>query len=333
MLSVFVWLLFLAFLGLVAFFFVGWPKASETSVYGMTFSRPYAEGDLDLDADAVLKAAIDDLGIRHFRLPVTWKTIQPTTTSTDFGPLDRDIAAITKAGGSVTLAIGEKVPRWPECWGPDWWKALPRDTQQQETLAFIEKVVTRYRETSAVVTWQVENEPNFVYGDCPAPDMAFLKQEVALVRRLDPTRPVASTDSGELSAWISFGKTVDTLGVSVYRVVRNPIIGTLRYIFIPPWFYQRKALFASLFGVKNVYVSEFQMEPWSNIPLTETPMDDQFDTMDIEQMQANFRFAERMNLTPIDFWGVEWWYWMKEKQNHPEFWETAKAFYRKHPSP
>lgn len=329
----FVWAIVIAILLLAAFLFVGWPKVSTGVTYGMTFSRAYAEDDLGLDADAVLKGAIDDLGIRRFRIPVTWNTVEPTPGVYDFGPLDRDIAVVADAGGSVVLAIGEKVPRWPECWAPDWWKALPREEQRQKTLAFIETLVTRYRETPAIVAWQVENEPHFLYGECPIPDMGFLKQEIDLVRRLDSTRPVGTTDSGELSAWLTFGRTVDTLGVSVYRVVKNPLIGTWRYIFIPSWFYERKALLVSLFGVHDIYVSEFQMEPWSDHPLTETSIDDQLSTMNLDQMRKNFGFAERMGITPIDFWGVEWWYWMKETQGHPEFWEEAKIFYREHTSP
>ncbi|MCI0479297.1 beta-galactosidase [Candidatus Uhrbacteria bacterium] len=329
MLPVVLWTLGGTLILLVAFLFVGWPDVRTDVTYGMTFSRAYAEQDLGLDADAVLAAAVDDLGIRRFRIPVTWKTVQPTPDAYDFEELDRDIAKISDAGGTVVLAIGEKVPRWPECWGPDWWKALPREEQRERTLEFLQTIVERYRRTPAIGAWQVENEPHFIYGDCPKPDMLFLRKEIDFVRSLDPTRPVMTTDSGELSAWLTFGKTVDRLGVSVYRVVRNPIIGTWRYVFIPPWFYQRKAMIVSIFGVRGIYVSEFQMEPWSNRPLTETPIEDQFDTMDIGQMRKNFGFAERMGLSPIDFWGVEWWYWMKE-QGHPEFWEEAKAFYRAH---
>lgn len=330
MLTIFLWALGIAILALAAFLFVGWPSVTPNLQVGMTFSRPYARDDLKLDPDAVLAAALDDLGIRRFRIPATWKFVEPTSTQWDFTDLDKDIAAISDRGGTVVLAVGEKLPRWPECWGPDWWKKLPRDEQRMYTLRYIEKVVRRYKDTPAIVEWQVENEPHFVYGDCPAPDLNFLKQEVALVRSLDPTRPVATTDSGELSAWLTFGKTVDKLGISVYRVVRNPLIGTWRYFFIPPWFYERKGMLVSLFGVHDIYVSEFQMEPWSNKPLTDTPIADQMDTMDLKQMQSNFWFAERMHITPVDFWGVEWWYWMKEKQGHPEFWDAAKAFYQNH---
>jgi hypothetical protein len=313
------------------FLFIGGPPPNGTPVeYGMTFSRPYAQGDLGLDPDEVLTAALDDLGIRRFRIAAYWKFIQPQRNTWDFADLDRDILAIGDRKGTITLAIGRKLPRWPECWEPDWWKHLSPSEQQAENLNYLQTVVERYRENPAITAWQVENEPHFEYGDCGKTDPAFLKQEIDLVRRLDPTRPVYTTDSGELSLWTTFGTDVNRLGVSVYRVVRNPTFGTWRYVFLPPSFYRRKAELLRPFGVQDIYVSEFQMEPWSNKALLETPVDEQFKTFDLKQMKANVDYASNMGLSPVDFWGVEWWYWMKTKQNHPEFWEEAKGIFR-HP--
>ncbi|MBU1032972.1 MAG: beta-galactosidase [Patescibacteria group bacterium] len=314
---------------ILGFLFLGFVSVDTNAEYGVTFSRYYAQDELGLNADDVLAEALDDLGIRRFRLGAYWKFLEPQPDEWNFGELDRDIKAVGDRGGKVVLAVGEKLPHWPECWTPDWWKNLPRDLQQPLTLKYIETVVRRYKDNPTIIAWQIENEPHFSYGDCLVPDPFFIRQEVGLVRTLDPDRPVVTTDSGELSLWITFGTLVDKLGVSTYRVVKMSNGWIFRYSFMPPYFYQRKAMLAKMFGVKNVYVSEFQMEPWSNIPLTETPIDEQLKTMDIEQMQSNFLFAEQMHLSPIDFWGMEWWYWMKEKKNHPEFWEEAKSFYQR----
>ena len=180
---------------------------------------------------------------------------------------------------------------------------LPLDRQRPLTLAYLETVVSRYRKNPTVVAWQVENEPYFRYGDCPAPDHGFIKQEISLIRRLDPSRKIFTTDSGELSLWMTLGSSVDTLGVSVYRVVRNPLFGdwNFTYWWIPPYFYQRKATLVRLFGVKEIYVSEFQMEPWSHRALRETPLRDQLRTMDAARMKSHFSFAERMGVSAIDF--------------------------------
>ena len=319
----------IAFVGV--FLFVGWPTKTPNVTYGMTFSRPYAE-ELGLNPDHVLTVALDEVGIRRFRMSAYWTLIEPTEGQWDFTTLDRDIAEVGKRGGKVVLAIGEKLPRWPECWNPDWWKRLQREDQRQKTLRYLETVVTRYRNNPAILAWQVENEPHFQYGDCPTPDYLFIQRETQFVHGLDPSREIYTTDSGELSSWLTLGVFVDKLGISVYRVVRNPIIGNFnfQYWFVPPYLYKRKSILLRLFGVKEIYVSEFQMEPWSNKALLETPVDDQLSSMDIGQMRANFSFAERMGIQAIDFWGIEWWVWMKDKSGHPEFLDEAKRFWDTH---
>jgi hypothetical protein len=319
----------LAFAG--AFLFIGWPSVTPGTEYGTTFSRPYAR-ELGLDPDRTLEVALDDIGIRRFRIPAYWGLLESKEGIWDFSELDKDIAEIGKRNGKVILAIGEKLPRWPECWGPEWWKKLPRDQQRKFTLKYLETIVTHERNNPTIVAWQIENEPLFSYGDCPAPDAKFLEQETFFVRGLDPTREITTTDSGELSFWTSFGSSIDRLGVSVYRVVRNPFWGNfnIRYWFIPPYFYERKAMLLKPFGVKDIYVSEFQMEPWSNKKLTETPVADQLSSIDIGQFKSNFSFAERMGVPAVDFWGFEWWEWMRERQGHPEFIDAARRFFQSH---
>lgn len=304
------------------------PPADAKVEYGMTFSRPYAQNDLGVDPDAVLTSALDELHIRQFRIGAYWKYIEPTQGTFDFKDLDKDIEAIRARNGTVMLAIGQKAPRWPECWQPDWWNRLEPSEQREATLTMIKIVVERYRGNSSVIAWQIENEPHFEYGECGKTDPKLHQEEVALVRQLDPTRPITTTDSGELSLWLGFGKIVDRLGVSVYRVVRNPLFGTWRYFFLPPSFYRHKADLLSVFGVPSTYVSEFQMEPWNNKPLLETEIGDQLKTFDLKQMKANIAYARMMGLSPVDFWGVEWWYWMKTTQGHPEFWEEAKGIWQ-----
>jgi len=321
--------LVLAFIG--GFLFIGWPSKTQNVEYGMTFSRPYAE-ELGVDPDETLRVALDDVGIRQFRLSAYWNDLEPKEGIWDFAALDKDIAEIGKRGGKVILAVGNKLPRWPECWHPDWFKGLPKDVQRQKTLRYIEQVVTHYRNDPTILAWQVENEPHFAYGDCPAPEYLFIQQEAEFVKGLDSTRQIRTTDSGELSTWISLGVFVDRLGISVYRVVRNPAFGGFNwhYWFLPPYFYLRKAILVRPFGVKDIYVSEFQMEPWSNRSLPETPIKDQLSSMDISQMRSNFSFAERMGIHEIDFWGIEWWVWMKQ-HGQPEFLDEAVNFWKNHP--
>jgi hypothetical protein len=112
----------------------------------------------------------------------------------------------------------------------------------------------------------------------------------------------------------------------LYRAVTNPWFGVIDYWFIPPWAYARKAWLASLF-VRPIFVSEFQMEPWSDHLLQNTSLEDQYRTLSIEQMRKNFTYAKQVDMPAVDFWGVEWWLWMRDRHGNAEFWNEAKKFF------
>ena len=100
--------------------------------------------------------------------------------------------------------MGMKSPRWPECHIPAWANDLDKEKQQAKILNLIEKIILRYRDSSMIKYWQVENEPFFPFGDCPWRDRKFLKKEIELVKQLDAQkRPVIISDSGEGSLWIA----------------------------------------------------------------------------------------------------------------------------------
>jgi hypothetical protein len=292
---------------------------------GVTFSRPYAE-DLGVSPDEALIASLDELGVRHFRIPAYWNLLQPSKYTWDWEWLDRDLNAIAEREGSVTLAIGHKLPRWPECWSPTWVYGYSEAELEEAVKYYLKEVVTRYKDHPAVTSWQVENEPNFPFGICPEIRKDFIDEEIAYVRELDHTKPIATTDSGELTLW-GLGNKVQHLGFSVYRVVKSPV-GIFRYWFVPPQLYLRKSQVAKLFyGTEKIYVSEFQMEPWVDTTIPEATLDEQYKTFDLKQMQNNIAYAKKMGVPRIDFWGVEWWYYMKVTHDTPEFWEEAKNLF------
>lgn len=302
---------------------IGGKNAQEP---GVTFSRPYAE-QFKMDPDEVLTATLDDLGVRRFRIPAYWSLLQPTEGQWDWAWLDRDLDNIAQRNGTVVLAIGEKLPRWPECWIPDWALKLPQADREAALKEYLRQVVSRYQNHPAVKGWQLENEIEFPFGTCPERRESLYDEEVQLVRELDQTKPIATTDSGELSFW-SLGGKVDRLGVSVYRVVVSPL-GIFTYWFIPPQFYLRKSqVMGWIWNFRNTYISEFQMEPWTKrATLLETPIDEQMETFDIKQMSDNISFAQKSGFSTIDYWGVEWWYWMMKTQDKPEFWEMARLIF------
>lgn len=319
----------LLLLALFLFLWIGLAKPTDHPTFGITWSHTYAES-LGIDPYIGLQASLNDFGVRIVRLPAYWTDIEPKRGTHRWTTLDRQMDLLSRVGAKAYLVVGRKQPRWPEFWTPEWVKSLDQREQERVQLAYVRAVVERYKNHPALGKWQVENEPGFGFGfgTEELQDRSFVAQEIALVKQLDPIHPVYTTESGELSTWTSFRKSVDTVGISTYRVVTSPLFGVIRYWFVPPYLYARKALLAKPW-MPNIFVSEFQMEPWADTDLTRLTPEEQFITFDSKQMEKNFAFAERMQLSPVLFWGAEWWYWMKTK-GHPEFWDMAKAFFAKH---
>ncbi len=173
---------------------------SEKANLGVTFSLRYAQ-DIGLDWKEAYLAMINDLGVKKVRIPAYWDLIEKEEGEYDFSDLDWQLEEANKNNVEVILAVGQKVPRWPECFIPQW--ANENDEKRKEKLiSFIEKTVFRYKDNPAVSIWQVENEPFLEFGICPALDTDLLDKEIETVKRIDPKKGIMITDSGELSIWI-----------------------------------------------------------------------------------------------------------------------------------
>jgi hypothetical protein len=295
-------------------------------VLGATYSKHYAE-QLDLDWQEAFTASLDDLGIRSWRIPAYWDDLEPEPGIYDFSSTDWLVDQVAKRRGRVILAVGRKLPRWPECHAPAWTENLPEEIVRQRLLDFVEATVTRYRNQSVVVAWQVENEPFFPFGECPDADAGFLRQEIDLVRSLD-NRPVMITESGELSTWVRAANLADTLGISTYRVVWSRWVGYF-YWPITPNIYRRRAQTVRTL-VSETIISELQAEPWVQEPIETVPIEDQIKIMDPDRLRSNVTFARRVGFPEAYLWGVEWWYWLKQN-DYPEMWAAAKRIFRDSP--
>jgi hypothetical protein len=245
-----------------------------------------------------------------------------------FDDLDWQITQAKEHGAEVMLAIGMKSPRWPECHIPSWASDIGKEKQQAAILKYLEAMVLRYRDSEAITSWQVENEPFFIFGECPWVDKEFLKKEVALIKSLDPEhRPIVLAESGEGFFWLKVADIGDVVGVTMYKKVwMSQLKSYLTYPF-PPIFYHRKAEIVKKLTGKEVICVELQAEPWGPKLLYDVPLEEQKKTMNLEQFKFNVSFAENTGLKEFYLWGAEWWYWMKEKQNQPEIWEEAKTLF------
>ena len=305
---------------------------NSTIEYGVTFSYPYAKS-LGLDWKAAYLAILDDLKPKRVRLSAYWDEVENTQNQFDFNndpqnqsELNFQVNQAGRRGVKIVLALGRRLPRWPECHDPSWIGKLSADELQTAQLSYMEAVVRQYQNDPNIIAWQVENEPFLsTFGICPALDTNFLDTEIALVKKLDPSRPVIVTDSGELSFWFHSGGRGDIFGTTLYRYVFSDVFKRYWTNHIPALYYRFKAgLLRLLHPGKQIAIMELEAEPWTTNGIPNTPLDQQFKTMSPAQFDTIVGVARSTGFSPQYLWGVEWWYWMKTTQGHPEFWDKAK---------
>ncbi len=290
--------------------------------YGVTFSPRYATY-LNLDWKKTYQEILTDLKVKHLRLMAYWGEIEPRQNQYDFANLDYQMAEAAKNEATVILAIGRKVPRWPECLDPAWLTSDEKATNVA-LLKTIETTVKRYKDNKALLMWQVENEPFFKFGECPNISREAVGAEIKLVKSLDPNHPIVTTDSGEWGYFDKLNGLPDKLGISLYRQVNNAILGSLDYT-VPAFFYHLKANLLGWSGDKMV-VTEMQSEPWLRTGIMDASVNEQLEIFNIKNFNDNLRYLKTAGFTDVYFWGGEWWMYLKE-QGHPEIWKTAKSVF------
>ena len=285
--------------------------------FGVTFSprtvRYYGDNDPIVAFDAVL----NDLGVQLVRLPLYWDDVEATEGDYDFSDVDPYMDAAAASGAKVTLVIGMKIPRWPECHVPEWVGDSPREA----LFDYLDVVVSRYKGHPALLRWQVENEQNFPFGECPALDVQLFNDEVAFVRHLDPTTPIQLTVSGEQELWAANAGHADVLGTSMYRFAWNPTTGLVVFPH-PPEFYKLQA--QTIAGaVDNVVISELQAEPWFENGVIPDALSDRVALFTADRLRDHVDFARRTGLSEVYLWGVEWWYDLAQRGD-TSLWDAAR---------
>ena len=307
--------------------FVGTAPVKKDIVWGVSFSQKQAQL-LGLSWKKVYIAILDDLKVRAIKITAYWDLIEPEDNNYFFDDLDFQIKEAQKRKIKTILAIGKKVPRWPECHIPFWAKEMDNSQQEKEILDMVQRVVLRYRDVETIKAWQIENEPFFIFGDCSKIDEDVLKKEIQLVKDLDQwKRPVIITDSGSNRFWFKTAQLGDIVGISLYRKVWFKEFHSYVTYPFPPVFYWRKAqIVRKLFG-KEVICTELQAEPWGPVLLNKLSLEEQDKTMNIEQFRKNVDFAKKTGLKEFYLWGAEWWYWLKEKGNREDIWNAARDLF------
>ena len=305
----------------------------EPLKFGATFIPNYAEY-YKLDAKETLRASIDDLGIKRYRLVSYWKDYETEPDKYDFTKLDWQFDMIESAGGEISLALGLRQPRWPECHGPDWAMAKTVPEWTEDLKEFMGVVIDRYKDRDVLKEYQLENEYFLsVFGICPDFSRERLIDEYNYVKSKDSVKPVIISRSNNAVGFPIGDPQPDKFALTVYKRVWDKTL-TKRYFEypFPPWFYGFLAGGGEILTGKQLFIHELQTEAWlpdlirkDGFSMIDAPIDELYKSMSPETLEDRMKYGVDTGMRTIDLWGIEWWYQMKTKRDAPELWQTAKT--------
>lgn len=293
---------------------------------GVSFSKKRSL-ELGLDWKANYTALLDDLEIRNYRLMSYWDEGETTRGQFDFAALDWQMDEAAKRNAKVSMSIGIRQPRWPECHEPQWAKSLSGNAWKQALYAYLETVVKRYENHPALISWQLENEGmNTWFGECDTPDRERLVEEFNLVKRISK-KPVWMSLSDQHGLPVN-GPVPDKYGYSVYRTVYNdksgPFNGYLTYP-TPIWYHNARKAVIQATQKRDIFIHELQLEPWGAKDTKELSLAEQDKSMSTRQIRESIYFARMIGVEDIYTWGSEWWYWRKVAHSDDTIWNTVKS--------
>lgn len=297
---------------------------------GVSFSVKYSE-ELGLDWKHNYLALLDEVKVKHLRLMSYWDVLQPNPQNFDFADLDWQFDQAERHGATISLAIGQRQPRWPECHIPQWADALQPVEYKQALLGYIRTIVKRYKNSPALESYQLENEAlNRNFGQCPLFERSQFQIEFDLVRSLDDEHDIITNASNQSGTPIN-GPVGDKIGFSIYKRAHFDAVGknwSWSFWYIPStWHSFRAALAETLHPGTESFIHELQAEPWGPEATVNLSLEEQNKTMNAKKLRQIVDFAKSTGMEEIDLWGGEWWYWRLQKFHDKELWQTVKDIY------
>lgn len=293
---------------------------------GVSFSIKYAN-ELKVDWRQNYLALLNDLGVNRFRLMSYWDDGEPEPGVYKFEDLDWQMDEAQKSGAKVSLAIGLRQPRYPECHPPEWANRLGPDEQKEALKSYMAVVVDRYKNHPALDTWQMENEAlNTAFGKCTDFSRKRLIEEFKLVKEHDPNHPVIISVSNEFGLPV-IGPLPDVVGFSIYHRVYQSW-GKFYFNYpLPALWHGSRAALIELFERRPVMIHELQTEPWGPESTSRLSIEEQNKSMDAKRLGEHVQYAKDTSIREYYLWGGEWWYWRLTQFNDPSLWEEARKVY------
>lgn len=325
-------------LGIILLALIGYARSipvddSRSITWGLTYSAKQAEG-LGLDWQKTYEDILKELKPKKVRLIIYWDNVETEKDKFDFSETDWLLKKTGENKAKAILALGAKIPRWPEIHIPAWAKNLTPEEREGALKNFLKETISRYKDNPAVEMWQIENEPYLMFGERIERGKDFLEKEIETAKKIDNSRPILTTDGGEFGLWYRAAKAGDVFGTTMYRNTYTNILGWLfgntEYPFSPGYFKLKKKIIRFLINdkEKKFLVIELQGEPWSHIALNEVSYEEQVKLFSPGYFADTIKYAKETGFGEYYLWGAEWWYYMKEKHNNNCYWEYAKNLFR-----
>ncbi|GAC1502138.1 MAG: hypothetical protein NVS1B10_06780 [Candidatus Saccharimonadales bacterium] len=297
-------------------FLVGqWYRISQRSKplsLGVSFIPDYA-ASLGIDPKATMDSLLG-IGVKHFRLVSYWSDGEPVKGKYDYSQLDWQFQKAEARHAKITLTLGLRQPRWPECHAPSFIElSKPTSNWQPALENYMTAVIDRYKNSPSLSSYQLENEFFLKgFGTCTNFDRSRLISEFNLIKSLDNTHPVIIGRSNNALGFPIGQPKPDEFSISVYKRVWDAGL-THRYLEypFPSWFYSFLGGTQKLFLHRDMALGEMQAEAWgpNGQTLTNISLDEQNKSLNAQRLKDRFSFAKSTGMKQIDMWGSEYWYY------------------------
>ena len=322
----------------------------RSTLLGMSFRSPQV-ATLGLDLRTTLSTLLT-YPFQIIRLGAYWNRIELAPGKFHTDELDWQIDAAERAGKQIILCVGPlKNFSYPEFFVPPHYlrppfqehtliKPFANPSLFAAAIAFITRLVERYKQRKGIVAWQLEHEAADPLGveHSWRLDVAFVEKEVEAVRNADPSRPIMMNGFLPTSLPVRFSQwwrtrdqgdslavaqcIADIVGIDYYPRHALMTVGT-KTVYLDgsksPWQQQRrKQLFAwARAHRQKLMIAEGQAEPWEAVTIPPNPYGQGMYSCLPEQVITNYNTCMRWSRREVPlyaylFWGAE--YWMLRKQ-------------------